>query len=86
MTETLRKRGRPPVENPYAKLARLKKEVAAAQEAVKEADKQKFSIVGEAMLAAANEDPELKAKLREVLPQQIKSAAFKEMVEPLVAA
>ena len=81
-----RKRGRPAHETPEAKLARLKKEIIEAEAAVREADKEKYSIVGEAVLAAARTDPDLKAKLREVLPQHVKSARAKEAVAPLLAA
>ncbi len=79
MSEAPRKRGRPPIEDPYAKLARLKKEIREAENAVKQADKEKYSEVGEAVMAAAKKDPEFKAKLQEVVPQHTKSTSVWEL-------
>lgn len=80
------KRGRPAAETPRQKLARLEQEITAVRAAVKEADARRYTILGEAVAAEAEENPELKATLAGILARRVKSPAAKAEVESLLAA
>jgi hypothetical protein len=80
------KRGRPPAESPREKLARLEQEIAAVRAAVKEADARRYTLLGEAVAAEAEENPQLKATLAEILARRVKSAAAKAEIESLLTA
>jgi hypothetical protein len=81
-----RKRGRPSVESPREKLARLEREIATVRAAVKEADQRRYTILGEAVAAEAESNPELKATLAEILARRVKSPQAKAEVASLIAA
>jgi hypothetical protein len=79
-----RKPGRPAAESPREKLARLLREVDAVRAALREADQRRFLIVGEAIAAEAESNPELKTRLAEILARRVTSPAAKAVIAPLL--
>jgi phytoene/squalene synthetase len=65
------KRGRKS-ERPAERLARLEQEVKEARAAAKEAERKAFAIVGQAVLAEAEGDGELKARMQDILRRRVR--------------
>jgi hypothetical protein len=78
------KRGRPSAESPRDRLARLEKETAAARVAVREEQLRRYTILGEAIAAEAEDNPELKAMISGILARRIKSPQSKADIAPFL--
>lgn len=78
------KRGRKP-ETPAQRLERLEKAVAEARVAAKEAERRMFCIVGEALLAEAEQDAALKGRITAILRERVTSAGAKADIAGLLA-
>lgn len=65
------RRGRRPGETPAERLERLQRALAEAKVAAKEAQRRTCEAVGSAVLAEAENDPQLKARLRDILDRRI---------------
>jgi hypothetical protein len=81
-----RKRGRPATETPQERLARLEKEIAAAREAVRESERRRFAIIGEAVAAEMDENPAFRTTIAEVLARRVTSPQAKADIAPLLVA
>jgi hypothetical protein len=81
-----RKRGRPGAETPQDKLARLEREIAATRAAVREAEKRRFAIIGEAVAAEAADNPALRAQLADILARRVTSAAARADIAAFIIA
>ncbi len=79
-----RKRGRPASEDPRVRLARLEQELVAARAAVREAEQRRWTVVGQAVIAEAESNPELRATLREVLSRRVTAPAAKADIAQLL--
>jgi hypothetical protein len=77
------KPGRKP-ETPVQRIDRLQRELLAAKHAAKEAEQRQFAIVGAAVLAEAEGDGALKARLVEVLRRRVTGAAAKAEIAALL--
>ncbi len=64
------KRGRKP-ETPAQRIERFKIGLAQAKVAARDAERRRHAIVGEAMLAEADADPQLKARVRDSLRRRV---------------
>lgn len=67
-------------ETPAQKLARLEQELNAAKIEAKEAHERACTIVGRAILAEAEDDGEMKARLTEILRRRVKGNAAKAAI------
>ncbi len=81
-----RKRGRPTAETPQEKLARLEREITATRAAMREAEKRRFAIIGEAVAAEAEENPALRAQLADILTRRVTSAAARADIAAFIIA
>ncbi len=80
-----RKRGRPSAETPQEKLQRLEREITATRAAMREAEKRRFAIIGEAVAAEAEENPAVRAQLADILSRRVTSAAARADVAAFIA-
>jgi hypothetical protein len=81
-----RKRGRPTAETPEEKLARLEREITATRAAMREAEKRRFAVIGEAVAAEAEENPALRAQLADILTRRVTSAAARADIAAFIIA
>jgi hypothetical protein len=81
-----RKRGRPTAETPQEKLARLEREITATRAAMREAEKRRFAIIGEAVAAEAEDNPTLRAQLADILARRVTSAAARADIAAFIIA
>jgi hypothetical protein len=77
------KRGRKP-ETPTQRIERLQRELLAAKHKAKEAEQRQHAIVGAALLAEAEGDSPLKAKIAEILRRRVTGAAAKAEIAALL--
>ena len=70
----VRKPGRK-AETPAQRLARLERDVAAAKQAVRDAEQRCFATIGAAVKAEADGDGEFKARLHDILRRRVTSKA-----------
>jgi hypothetical protein len=78
------KRGRK-AETPDQRIERLQRQLQAAKHAAKEAEYRRFAVVGEALLAEAEGDGDLKARILEVLRRRVTGATAKAEIAVLLA-
>lgn len=81
-----RKRGRPSAETPQDKLARLEREIAATRAAMREAEKRRFALIGEAVAAEAGDNPAVRAQLADILTRRVTSAAPRADIAAFIIA
>ncbi len=81
-----RKRGRPTAETPQEKLQRLEREITATRAAMREAEKRRFAIIGEAVAAEAEENPALRAQLADILARRVTSPSARADIAAFIAA
>ncbi len=79
------KRGRKPGETPAQKLERLQRAVAEAKIAAREAEYRKYAVVGEVLLAEAESDGQLLARIRDVLRSRVTGQQARADIATLLA-
>ena len=72
------------VETPAQRIDRLQRELLAAKHAAKEAEQRQFAVVGAAVLAEAENDSALKARVVEILRRRVTSATAKADIAELL--
>lgn len=72
-------------ETPEQRLARAMRDVELAKEAVKETEKRRFAIIGEALWQEAQENVEFMAMVQEILPQRVVAKSARVEIAPLLA-
>lgn len=80
-----RKRGRPTAETPEEKLARLEREITATRAAMREAEKRRFALIGEAVAAEAEENPAVRAQLAEILVRRVTAPSPRADIAAFIA-
>jgi hypothetical protein len=78
------KRGRKP-ETPAQRVARMARQLEEAKDAAKKAERRMFAVVGEAMLAEAEADPTLNARIVDTLRRRVVTASAKADIAILLA-
>jgi hypothetical protein len=66
-----RKRGRPGAESPQEKLARLEREIAATRAAMREAERRRSMVIGDAVAVEAAHNPAFRTQLAEILARRV---------------
>ncbi len=77
------RRGRKP-ENAQQRIERLERALVAAKQAAKDAEYRRFAIVGEALLAEAEEDEALRKQVAEVLRKRVTRPAARADIATLL--
>jgi hypothetical protein len=80
-----RKRGRKPGMTPDRRVEQLQQQLEAAKNAAREAERRKYIIVGQAMLAEAEGDAALKSRIVDTLRRRVTSAATRADIASLLA-
>jgi len=78
------RRGRKP-ETAAQRLERLQRAVVEAKQAAREAERRKWAVVGEALLAEAEGDAALKYRIVETLRRRVTSASARADIASLLA-
>lgn len=83
--DTIAKKPGRKAETPAERLARLERDVETARQAVRDADKRKFAIVGAALVDEADGDPAFKEKLHDILRRRVTGKTALAEIAPLLA-
>lgn len=72
-------------ETPEQQLARAERNLQAAREAVAEANRQRWAVIGEAVEAEAKGDAKLTGRLHDILRRRVTAKASKAVIASLMA-
>lgn len=79
------KKGGRRAETPSERLERLRRDIQAAEQVVKDEQTRRCAAVGAAILAEAEGDPDFMQRVRQILKHRVTSKGGKELIAPVMA-